>query len=118
MDEQFSNRPLAERAYLGGVLLLALGLVSGYFCIYQPLHDLRTTGHMTYYLKGIVLPPLCIYMGVLAFTGKFRDGQIRKLNDKGHPTFTRKGWIAAGGALAVILLTFAAWYGYLSATAY
>ena len=46
-------------------------------------------------------------------TGKFGDGEIRKLNDKGKVTFTKKGWIAVVGAIAVIALTMAAWYGYL-----
>ena len=106
-------QPMARNSFLGGVLLCALGLGLGYFFLYRPLHALQTTGQMTYSLKGVMLAPLCVYLGALAFTGKFRDGSIRKLNEKGKPTFTKQGWIAITGALVVIGITFACWYGYL-----
>lgn len=107
------SQPIARNSFLGGVLLCGLGVVLGYFFLYRPLHALQTTGSMSYSMKGVMLAPLCIYMGALAFTGKFRDGEIRRLDAKGKPTFTRKGWIAAAGALVVIGITFACWFGYL-----
>lgn len=109
------TEPIARSSATGGIILTALGVLFGYWFIYRPLHELQQTGQITYYLKGIMVPPLCVYMGILAFTGRFRDGEIRKLNRQGKPTFTRKGWIAAAGALVVIGLTFAAWSWYLHA---
>lgn len=116
MDEALiPNEPNARKAVMGGILLLALGLGMTYFFAIRPLQELQTTGHTTYYIKGVLIGPLCMYLGALAMTGKFRDGQIRKLNAKGKPTFTRQGWIAVGGAVVVIALTLVAWYSYLHA---
>jgi hypothetical protein len=105
----------ARKAVMGGILLLALGAGMTYCFAIRPLQELAATNHTTYYLKGVLIGPLCLYMGALAMTGKFSDGEIRKLNAKGKPTFTRKGWIAVGGAIVVLALTMVAWYGYLHA---
>lgn len=103
----------ARKAAMGGILLIALGLAMVYFFAIRPIQELLATNHTTYYVKGVIIGPLCVYVGALALTGKFGDGQIRKLNDKGKPTLTRKGWIAVAGAIVVIALTLVAWYGYL-----
>ena len=114
MDEPIIPRdPAARKRVMGGILLLALGAAMTYFFAVRPLQELIATNHTTYYVKGVIIGPLCLYMGILALTGKFADGQIRKLNSKGKPTFTKKGWIAIAGAVAVIAVTLAAWYGYL-----
>ena len=105
----------ARKAVMGGILLIALGAGMTYFFAIRPIQELIATNHTTYYVKGVLIGPLCMYIGVLALTGKFGDGQIRRLNDKGKPTFTKKGWIVVGGAVLVIALTLAAWYGYLHA---
>ncbi|GAA3747516.1 hypothetical protein [Terriglobus aquaticus] len=116
MDEALiPTEAKARKAVMGGILLLGLGAVMTYFFAVRPLQELVATNHATYYLKGVLIGPLCLYMGALALTGKFGDGEIRKLNAKGKPTFTRKGWFAVGGAIVVIALTLVAWYGYLHA---
>ncbi len=114
MDEALiPTEAKARKAAMGGILLIALGAAMTYFFAVRPIQELIATNHTTYYIKGVLIGPLCVYIGVLALTGKFGDGQIRKLNDKGKPTFTKKGWIAVGGAVLVIALTLVAWYGYL-----
>ena len=108
--------PVRRKQAMGGIFLLALAAVCGYFFMYQPVHTaVQTNGELHYYLKGIMLPPLCLYMAALALTGKVRDGELRALNAKGQPTLTRKGWWVVAGAVTVIGLTFAVWYAYLHA---
>lgn len=114
MDEALiPTDPKARKAVMGGILLIALGAGMTYFFAIRPIQELLATNHTTYYVKGVIIGPLCVYIGVLALTGKFGDGELRKLNAKGKPTFTRKGWIAVAGAVVVIALTLVAWYGYL-----
>ena len=55
---------------LGGLLLLLLSVVIGYFAVYAPLHDaalgakaVRTS------LKGTMILPLCALMGLGLLTG-------------------------------------------------
>ncbi len=112
-DALIPTEAKARKAVMGGILLIALGAAMTYFFAIRPIQELLATNHTTYYLKGVIIGPLCVYIGLLALTGKFGDGQIRKLNDKGKPTLTRKGWIAVGGGIVVLALTLGAWYGYL-----
>ena len=114
MDEPLlPTDPKARKAAMGGVLLIALGGALTYYFALRPLLELRRTGHTAYYLKGVLTGPLVAYVGVLALTGRFGDGEIRTANAAGKSTLTRKGWIVIAGAILVATLTLAAWFGYL-----
>ncbi|MBE7182415.1 MAG: hypothetical protein INR71_14625 [Terriglobus roseus] len=119
MDEALlPSDPKARKAVMGGILLIALGLGTTWLFAIRPLMELARVHHTSYYLKGVLMGPLLLYLGILVMTGKFVDGQIRRLNDNGKPALTRKGWIVVGGAVSVMALTLAAWYGYLHSMGY
>ena len=108
--------PERRKQVMGGIFLIAAGAFCAYFFMYRPVHSALTgNGQLEYYLKGIMLPPMCIYAGVLVLAGLVRDGELRTLNAKGNLTLTRKGWWFMGGLIAVVLVTFAGWYAYLNA---
>ncbi len=116
MDEQIlSSDPAARKRTIGGIVMLLLGAACAYFFMYLPVHTAMQTGQLEYYVKGILLPPICLYMALILLVTDIRDGQLRRLNAKGKPTFTKKGWWVMAGALATMGLTLAGWFFYLHA---
>ena len=114
MDDQIlSSDPVARKRTIGGIVMLLIGAACAYFFMYLPVHTALRTGQLEYYVKGILLPPICLYIAFILLATNVQDGQMRALNAKGKPTFTKTGWWMMGGAFAVIGLTLAGWYYYL-----
>jgi hypothetical protein len=97
----------------GGVLFILGGLIFGYMFILQPIQEAQSTGSLHYFVKGIMLPPVCIYVGLMMLLFNIRDEHVRKLDAKGKPTFTAKGWWLVGGCIATIIATYVVWGWYI-----
>ena len=84
--------------------------------MYKPVHDaLASGGALRYYTKGVVLPPVLLYLAILVVTVDVKDGQIFRINAKNKRTLTRKGWWIALGDVAVAAASLGAWTLYLRA---
>jgi len=101
------------KAKLAGVFIVLLALVMGYFFIVQPVQEARRTGHMEYYVKGVVMPPLFLYAGVAVLCFDMRNGQVRVVDATGKRKYTRKGWFFLVGAVVVMCGSLALWVAYL-----
>ena len=102
--------PVPARIRIFAVVLLLASVVMSYFFIYQPIAEAERTGQLTYYLKGVLMPPLFFYAAVVMLLGDVRDGQIKQLQPDGTKRLTSKGWAFVVGLVAVMGLTLAGWY--------
>ena len=106
--------PSLAKTRVGAAILIVIGLVMAYFFIYHPVQQARASGELHYYVKGLLLPPLLLYMAVCILFGDMRDGQIKTIGPNGKAHLTSKGWAFVVGIFVVISLTLVAWYFYLS----
>ena len=110
MNPPPSNGPVPARLRVFAVAVILGALAMGYFFIYRPLAEAERTGTLTYYLKGVFLSPAFLYMGIVMLFADARDGQFMQLGPNGKKYLTSKGWSFVVGLVAVVGLTFAAWY--------
>ena len=111
------SEPAARKRIAGGILLCGLAALAGYFFLYEPVHSALKTGVLRYSVKGVMLPPACLYLaGILFFTDiTDGDGKLRALNASGKLAYTKRGWWVIAGAVLTIGLTLAGWFWYLRA---
>ena len=112
------DRGLSTQARLGGALLIPLGLVMGYFFLWQPLQHARAGEPFTYSMREVLLAPAVVYGGIAVLVLDLRDGQVYQLKPNGKRTFTRKGWIFVTGLVVVLALTLILWNRALHALGY
>ncbi len=111
-----SSDPATRKRVVAAILFAAVAVFIAYFGMYQPVHEaLASGGALRYYTKGVVLPPVLLYLAILVVTVDVQDGQIFKVNAKNKRTLTRKGWLVALGAVAVAAVAMGAWRLYLNA---
>lgn len=108
--------PAARKRAVAAILFAAIAMFIAYFGMYLPVHQaLASGGALRYYTKGVVLPPVLLYLAVLVVTVDVKDGQIYAINSKNKRTLTRKGWLVVLGAVAVAAAALGAWRLYLNA---
>ena len=95
--------------------MIPVGLWISYHFIVQPLEQARRSGHLEYYLKGVLLGPLAVYLGIAILMTDLRDGQVRTIDPAGRKHFTRKGRLFVAGVIVVMCLSLAGWFGALHA---
>lgn len=111
-----SADPAMRKRVAGAVLIGAIAAFVAYIGMYRPVHEaLESGGALRYYTKGVVLPPVLLYVAVLMVTVDVRDGQIFTVNAKNKRTLTPKGWWVALGACAVGAAALGGWTLYLRA---
>jgi hypothetical protein len=110
-----SSDPETRKRQIGGMLFLLMTPVLGYFFMYKPVVEGLRTGMLHYYLKGVMLPPLVLYMGVLLLFTRFKDGELKERNAAGKMKFSRRGKIFLAGVVVVIGATVAGWFVVLHA---
>ncbi len=110
--------PSLARSRVGGLLIMLVSLVMGYFFIWIPLQHARTGASFSYSMKGVLITPAFFYMGCATLVTDLRDGQAFTIGPDGKKRATRKGWIFIGGFLVVIAVTITAWDLYLKSLGY
>ncbi len=106
--------PVPVRLRILAVVFILGSLAMGYFFIYQPLAESQQSGTLAYNMKGVVFPPLLLYLGIVMLFSDVRNSQIKQLGPDGKRHYTSKGWAFIVGAVAVLGLTLGAWYLLLS----
>ncbi len=108
--------PAARKRAVASILIAAVAAFVAYIGMVQPVHRaLASGGALRYYTKGVVLPPVLLYLAILIVTVDVGDGQIFTINAKNKRTLTRKGWLVALGAVVVAAAAMGAWTLYLRA---
>jgi type II secretory pathway component PulM len=93
---------------------LLLGVVLSWFFIWQPLAEAMRTGHLHYYLQGILLGPIFFYLGIVGLFTDISDAQIRQPNARGQRKLTAKGRKMVLGSVAVVAVTAVGWFWLLN----
>jgi hypothetical protein len=104
-----------RKRQIGALLFLTMVPVMAYFFMYRPIAEGLRTGSLHYYLKGVVLPPLVLYLSVVMLFTKLKDGQVKVRDAAGKIRYTRQGKLFLAGVVAVIVVTMAGWYALLHA---
>ncbi len=108
--------PASRKRVIAAVLLAAVALFVGYIGMYLPVHRaLASGGALRYYTKGVLLPPVLLYLAVVIVTVDVGTGQIMTVNAKNKHTLTRKGWLVTSGAVLVGTAAMLCWTMYLRA---
>ncbi len=102
--------PVPLRLRIFAVVLILVSLAMGYFFMYQPIAEAQRSGTLTYAMKGIVVPPMFFYLGVVMLFADVRDGQIKQLGPDGKKRYTSKGWSFIVGLIAVMGLVLGGWF--------
>lgn len=110
-----SSDPETRKRQMGAMLFLAMVPVLGYFFMYRPIAEGLRTGTLHYYLKGVLLPPLVLYVGLMMLFTKLRDGQLKERDAAGKTRYTRRGKWFLAGVVGVIGVTIVGWYALLHA---
>ena len=110
----FPRDPASRNRVIPAILIAAIAVFIGYIGMVQPVHEaLAGGGPVRYYVKGVILPPVFLYLAITMLIVDIRDGQIMHVNAKNKKTLTRKGWWVMLGAVAVAALSYLAWIAYL-----
>ena len=88
---------------LGGVLVLSIGAVIGWFFILGPLHEAQAGAPtVRYSLKAMVLVPACLVFGLAFLVGgdklAYRDAERKRL--------TPLGWVLVAIFAAAVALCY------------
>ncbi len=111
--------PAARKRAVAAILFGVIAAFIAYVGMYLPVHNaLASGGALRYYTKGVVLPPILLYLAILIVTVNVQDGQIYAVNAKNKRALTRKGWLIVLGAVAVGAASLGAWTLYLRALGY
>ena len=116
-DEPLIPADLASRKrVIAAVLVAAVAVLIAGVGMYLPVHRaLNSGGALRYYTKGVVLPPVLLYVAVLIVTVEVGDGQILAVNAKNKRALPRKGWLVVAGAVLVSAAAMLCWTMYLRA---
>ena len=103
---------------IAGLLFIALALGLSYITMVRPLRAAAGTGELHYLVKGVLLPPALIYLGLCALFTDLSNGQIRTAAPDGTLKYTRKAKVFLVGLMVVLGLSWAAWEWYLHRMGY
>lgn len=93
-----------------GALLVGLAGVAAYLTMYRPLQVARHTGSLQFYFKALPAGPTLLALGVLLLFTNLKDVDLRRTGANGRPTFTAKGWWFIGAFIALLAITYAAFW--------
>ena len=87
-------------------LIIILGLIFGYFFIYQKIIDMQLNQEISYSYKAIALSPICISMGLyFLFFRINNDGHFKDLS-----TIDKKIFIGAIVLMAISVIATIVWF--------
>lgn len=115
---QHREAPSLSKSRITGVLFIVLGLGLAYVTVVRPLQEAARTGELRYLVKGVLMPPGLIYLGLCVLFADLRDGQIRTVAPDGTSKFTPKAKVFLAGLMVVLGLSWVAWEWYLHLLGY